>query len=132
LRLSNPQWDEVELRTGGPPGPALRSLYSDLGLLNKEDFSIQIYSPDRDEIVDEHIIRFLPADGATLDHPWSEHLPAGSFPFAEDIFGDLLFVELSPAGEVYAVKHWYHDGGHTEVVAANLASFLNACRESGA
>jgi hypothetical protein len=130
-RLTQPRWDDVARMTGGLPSPALLDLYSDEQLLTRADFSLRLNSPEG-EPIEERVAGFLPADATTLEDPWCEHLPSGSLPFARDLFGDLLFVELTEDARDQPVKHWYHDGGDIEVVASSLSTFLQFCREARA
>ncbi len=127
-RLRNPRWSEVERLTGRKPSSALLALYADEEVLQREDFFVEVFSRRREDVLEEQIIHFLPADAASLAHPWYENLPQGSFAFAEDIFGDLLFVELESSGEDGPVKHWYHDGGAIDTISPSLEAFIQACR----
>ena len=127
-RLQSPNWPEVERRVGGKPSNALLALYADDELVQRQDFLVEVFSNRRDDVVQEEIIHFLPADAASLAHPWYEYLPKGSFAFAEDIFGDLIFVELEPSGEDGPVRHWYHDGGDIDTISPTLEAFIEACR----
>ncbi len=126
-RIAQPRWHEVSALTGGQPSEALKHLYGDPTLHRRRD--VWVGPPGRpDEDLGEHVEEFQPPDGKTLEHPWYRHLPRGSFPFATDLSGDFLFVEMTPAGEDRPVYHWSHDGGDIVSVAPSLATFLEWLR----
>lgn len=128
-RLLNPRWEEVVRVTGGHPSASLLTLYADRELLQRTNFSVSPQASAEDG-AEEFIARFQPADGETLTDEWYPHLPAGSFPFAQDVTGDLIFVQLAASGADSPVMHWHHDGGDIEQVASSLEAFRQACIES--
>jgi hypothetical protein len=127
-RLETPKWDEIEQITKGRPSPALTALYADMQLIHRKDLYIRNPAPGPDQLPEECILSFRAADAVALRDDWCQFLPQGAFPFATDLFGDLLYVELTPTGGDLPVKHWFHDSRSDdetiEIIAPSLAVFL--------
>jgi hypothetical protein len=126
-RLLHPQWSEVTAVTGGIPSSALLALYDDRDVLTRTHFVVPLDAGDP-EWTEEEVACFQPADAVTLQDEWRTHLPHNAFPFARDIFGDLLFVELTSSGADSPVRHWFHDGGDVQTVAPSVATFHEWCK----
>jgi hypothetical protein len=122
-RMESPDWEAVATETDGEPSAALKQLYA-TDLIHRKDFWLRNPRPTPDAVAEQHINVFYAADRAAFIHPWYQILPPGSFPFATDLMGDLLFVKLTPDGADSSVFHWHHDGGDIVEIAPTLQEFL--------
>lgn len=127
-RLLSPRWEHVEATLGRPVPTILRELYANEALLTSGDFIV--LDPARDsEDVPFWVSRFVPADEEALT-PALTSIPAGTFSFAMNEFGDPFYVQLGELadGDGRVFVH-YHDGDDTELVAPSLRTLLGWPRE---
>jgi hypothetical protein len=116
-RLSKPDWTFYEGHLERKIPDALRTAYSDLALLRMQGLKHG----------DLYIGGFEPLDrqGLADARAW---LPFDAVPFASSD-GNLIYLRAGPQ-ESNAVYITYHDGGDTELIAPDIATFLSDVRRA--